>query len=51
MDKRLGRVWQRIGWRLGLLGIAAFALGSLFGHGWQVLAIVLATIQIGRAHV
>jgi two-component system phosphate regulon sensor histidine kinase PhoR len=46
MDKRLGRVWQRIGWRLGLLGAGVFALGAIFGHAWPALAVTLAAILL-----
>lgn len=42
MDMRLARVWQRLGWRLALLNLGAFALGALFGQGWMLLSISLA---------
>jgi two-component system phosphate regulon sensor histidine kinase PhoR len=41
MDTRLGRVWQRLGWRWGLAAVAALALGALVGQPWLALALLL----------
>lgn len=44
MDKRLTRVWQRLGWRLSVLFIVAFSLGAIANRGWMALSITLAVV-------
>src|SRR5690606_5193545 len=44
MDKRLNRVWQRLGWQLALMCASAFGVGAIFDRAWMGLSIVLADV-------